>query len=107
MNQEEKRAHLESLQVPTISLNGSDPSQLAKNLEDAYLAINEACRALNECAPHGRDYPRLSPTAAGAFTVAYKQHMARGRQLCDVMDELCHLAHNIREAHEARNSNKG
>lgn len=96
---QEKQAHLESLQMPTILLNGSDPVELAQKLEAAYLAINEACRALNECTPHGRDY--VSRKGDG-YAQAYREHMARGRKLCDVMDELCYIAYNIRDQNEVR-----
>jgi len=96
---EEKRAHLESLKVPTVHLNGSCAIDLARKLEDAYLALNEACRALNDCTPHGRDYETQE---SGSFAQAYREHMSRGRQLCEVMDELCHIGHNVREQNEFR-----
>ena len=82
---QEKRALLEALCVPTIHLNGSDPAQLTDSLVEAYRALTEACRALNACAPHGRDYYPQGPRVTGK---ACAQHMARGQKLCDVMDEL-------------------
>ena len=94
---EDKRAHLESLRVPTIHLNGTHPLELTRNLEAAYQALTEACRALNETQPHGRDYTGQGPDG---YTEAFKQHKARGAKLCEVMDELAFLAHEIHERNE-------
>ena len=74
------------LQVPTVHLNGTSKDALVKNLENAYRALLEACRSLNETAPHGRDY--CVQEDPEAFSKANEQYHARGRKLVEVMDEL-------------------
>ena len=94
MDIKEKRAHLESLQMPLLHLNGSGYHNLSKALEEAQMAIMDACEALNQTAPHGRDY---YPLKDGAYEKARDEHLSRGRKLCEVMDELMAIQHRLYE----------
>lgn len=83
------------LQVPTVHLNGTGKRGLTEPLLDAYRAVREACAALNQTAPHARDY--YVQEDPQAYEKAREQYEARGRKLVEVMDELMVLAVEIQD----------
>jgi hypothetical protein len=82
-----------SLTVPTVHLNGTGETGLVEPLRAAYAAIRDALGALNEAAPHGRDYYLTT----GAYERARDEHLDRVRRLESVGDELIALAREIQK----------
>jgi hypothetical protein len=80
------------LAVPTVHLNGSG----RKNLETGYETVSRVLRkvldALQDAAPHGRDY--YVQGGFDPFAVAQEQHRARLQRIQDVLQEI----ETIREA---------
>lgn len=83
----------DTLQVPTIHLNGSDSADLVDKLRAARLAIAEASQALRMTAPHARDYYAQNDTQA--FQKARQQYTDRTMRLASVADELTRIAVGI------------
>lgn len=79
------------IHIPTIHLNGTSPDVLVDNLTAAMDKINEACRALEQCCPDGRDYPN------GGMEEALQQHKSYVLKLCGVYYDLQNMARGIRE----------
>lgn len=73
------------LAVPTIHLNGSGKKNLTEQLENAVIALNNALDALQQAAPHGRDY---YPQGDDAYNLAARQHRSRIESLHLVQNEL-------------------
>ncbi len=63
--------------LPTIHLNGTSKAELVKQVETAYVALNEAVEALRAMAPHGRDY-YVQPDS---FAFINASHQARNREI--------------------------
>jgi hypothetical protein len=75
--------------VPQIHLNGSSRTDLLDQFKTAYIALAAARYALQQAAPHARDYYVISP---GAFEVAREQHESRLQRINDVLEELQSIA---------------
>jgi hypothetical protein len=81
----ELRLKLESMRTitsPICNLNGSSPDRLLEDNRAAYRAVRAAREALQQAAPHGRDYQISEP---GAFQQANAEHCAR----LDKLNEIC------------------
>ena len=81
------------LAKPTVHLNGTSRESLQEQLSQAGGAIQLALKALNEAAPHARDY---YPQGDGevyteSFRTAVAQHEDRYARLQSVLDELTEL----------------
>lgn len=77
---------MDKLTIPTIHLNGSSREHLTAALEKAGTALHAAVAALNETAPHGRDYyPQADPMALSKAT---KEHVRRLARVQDVLEEI-------------------
>lgn len=77
---------------PTIHLNGSSPEALVDNYEKAFRAIRTAEGALQDAAPHGRDY---YPQGDSAFWQAYDEHQKRMDKLRSIREELQEIWESI------------
>lgn len=83
------------LRVPTVHLNGSSRDDLVGQCREVYRAITQAMEALNQAAPHARDY--YVQDDPEAFEKARRQHEARAQKLIEVMDEYAILAYEIQD----------
>jgi hypothetical protein len=72
--------------LPTINRNGTADFVLIEQLANASNAISTAIEQLNECAPHGRDYPN------GSLNEAVAEHETRRKTLQSMADELMTMA---------------
>lgn len=99
-----------ALVLPQIHSNGTQPGPLAQEYLAAWRAVQNVQKALEGCAPHGRDYyPADGGEVCGpSFEAARRQHEARVHKLCEVGAELWSLAHyctnkaNEKKARDAR-----
>ena len=85
------------LAVPTVHLNGTSARELKKQIRDAVVALNDACRAHALTTPHGRDY-YVQDTGIGEDTplaIATNQYVARVHALSKVKDELMDIYNAI------------
>lgn len=87
------------MKVPTIHLNGSSPQVLLRQYHDAISALNTAIEKLRAIEVHGRDYYPQGPTALGD---ALDEHRARVTAVCNVQNDLLHIAEYILDAIESR-----
>jgi hypothetical protein len=71
--------------IPTIHLNGTSREELIRQLQQAVTALTEAHRALENAAPHGRDY---YPQGKGAIQQAVIEHRERLMRLGDIQEEI-------------------
>ena len=78
---------------PVAGLNGTGFDKLASAAMEANDAVNDAIRALQECAPHGRDYLTVSEHYA-----ARDRHDAEMRKLYEVRQYIEAWVHAIGEA---------
>lgn len=81
-----------SLMVPTIHPNGTSRDYLLESYKHAADAVRDAIIALDEAAPHGRDY---YPQGQGAIDHAIEEHRERLMKLADVISELEQIAQAI------------
>lgn len=89
--------------LPTIHLNGSDPTVLLAKLENAARALDEAVGALQAAAPHGRDYyPQNSEFGPEVFSVAQREHIERQAALNTVLGDIEKLAWHVQDAIDAK-----
>ena len=84
---------------PTIHLNGTSAEELLKNYRAAYNAILNAQAALQQAAPHGRDYYVQS---GDSIAVAISQHVSRVQRLESVRREIEELAVHVSSQIERR-----
>src|ERR1035437_3626914 len=71
--------------LPTIHLNGTSATSLAREAEAACGALTNALEALAAMAPHGRDY---YPQGPDAYTQAAEEHRSRLDRLETVSAEV-------------------
>lgn len=79
------------MQIPYITLGGSDKATMLDDLIDAREALRKAREALAKTAPNSRDY--LKPNVS--FTTAAHEHQARIRIIETLEYELLTLAEGI------------
>jgi len=80
---------------PSVHRNGSSRDHLLDGYTTAGQAVQDAIRALAECAPNARDY---YPQSEGAFREACAEHTARIAHLQAVYAELADLAEGVADA---------
>jgi hypothetical protein len=75
--------------VPTVHLNGTSGEQLADGLARVWDALQDACRALRDAAPNGRDY-YVQPDRNGktALSLAVDQYRRRLEVLQALLAEV-------------------
>jgi predicted AlkP superfamily pyrophosphatase or phosphodiesterase len=78
--------------APVININGTSERELLNQLQNASRAILEAYHALQEAAPHGRDY-QTAPV--GTYGQAREQHSIWLGQLDDIRQALGEIANQI------------
>lgn len=76
--------------VPNLTLSGSGKYSLADDYNKAIIATEAAIMALDETAPHPRDYQW-----AADFRQAVREHKARRRRLQSVVNELAYLMNEV------------
>jgi len=85
------------LMVPSVHINGTPYPELFNPVCNAGVAVREAIEALQETAPHGRDYYLQGNEALQKAT---SEHLARLEKLQSVLQELQDLAEGISENRE-------
>jgi len=93
------------ISVPTIHLNGTARVTLEEDYGHAVMALRTALRAVQQCAPHPRDYyvqqqpidGSLHGVRASGMDEALAQHLARLRRIQDTIDEIDHIRRSIQE----------
>lgn len=78
--------------LPTIHLNGTSLTELLRQIGHALEACRAAKKALEEAAPHGRDY---YPQGMDAYPKALHAHGARVVHLSRVITDLETIAEGI------------
>lgn len=73
------------MKIPTVHLNGTSREELVRQLEAAAHALDQACVALQDMQPNGRDY---YPQGNDAIRQVCQEHAARQRKVADVRDEI-------------------
>lgn len=81
--------------VPTIHLNGTSAEELIDQLSCAWLALDDAIKAMRGAAPHGRDY---YVQANDGMTIAQAQFEDRERRVAGVMAEIAEIRGRIENA---------
>lgn len=74
----------DNLVLPFIHLNGDRAETLLDNLENVYLALNEAAAMLRQATPNARNYY----PEPGRYELAVQQHERRMKAIRDLQDEL-------------------
>lgn len=82
------------MRTPTIHLNGTPPDRLLEQFTDAYRAVGDAMRALDEAAPNGRDY---YPQGLDAAQESTSEHRRRAEKLRSVHAELEELVTSVQD----------
>jgi hypothetical protein len=77
------------MMTPTIHLNGTSAKELAEQFANAYSALGEAIRAVNQAAPNGRDY---YPQGQSAINEAMAEHRTRIETLNRLRQDMLTLA---------------
>ena len=77
------------LAMPTIHLNGSSRDTLLEGYIAAMDTLRLAIKALQDAAPHARDY---YVKAEGTFCLAQNQHFTRLARLRETLDEINTIA---------------
>jgi hypothetical protein len=72
--------------APTVHLNGTSRKELVEQLAEGWRKTSEAMTALQNGAPHARDY--YIQTNPDAYNIARAQHSDRLRRLQSIKDEL-------------------
>lgn len=80
------------MRIPTIHLNGTSRESLLDALGTAGSALYAALKALDECAPNGRDYYPQGPTA---LTEALTEHADRCAHVRAALHEIRAMAEII------------
>ena len=88
-----------SVTVPTLSLNGSDGKRLQEELEKSARAIQVALGALQETAPHGRDYRNEDE-----LYQAVREYRDRMHRLVSIRSEIASCWEGIQEQIKAKKS---
>jgi len=78
--------------LPVVNMNGATKQSLIECRQDAYRALHDAMKALQECSPHGRDYQTAQ---AGEYEVARKRYIERFSLLDRMANELSYEAIEI------------
>ena len=95
-----------TLKVPSIHLNGTSKASLIKQYSDAMAALHIAISALQNAAPHTRDYYLQDTEKPGnekTITVALREHYARVDRLQSVLNELNTIATTVDAFDRIRN----
>ena len=79
---------------PVIHLNGSGKQNLLDQLGTAAKSLYDSVSALQQAAPHQRDYYINDPDGS-KFAAAQKEHRDRLDRLSSVLEELQEIAINI------------
>lgn len=82
------------MQFPVIHSNGTDARTLLADYLVAEIAAENLIRALQGCAPNGRDYYPISQSAA---TKAMNEHIARLKKAEDILRELWAIGMSVSE----------
>jgi hypothetical protein len=82
--------------TPTIHLNGTSRESLLDGYRNAADALRGAIAALQQTAPHGRDY---YPQGDNVLYVATDEHYARLEKLQQVLNEINELALAVCKTH--------
>lgn len=78
--------------LPTVHLNGSSRDSLLDDHLAAINALRVALKAVQEIAPHGRDYYTQGPDALAKAVI---EHTNRLHRLADTIQELSTTAEYI------------
>lgn len=81
-----------ALTLPTVHINGTSREELQRQNREAWAAINAAITALNNAAPHARDY---YVEGEEAFRKAAAEHLTRKAKLLEVQKELTQIAYHL------------
>lgn len=96
------RPYDEPLLIPTVHINGTSKSYLVTDHMAAINAVNEALKAVQAMAPHGRDYYLQDvPGRRSKIQDALEQHNARLTKLQIVAGELMHICEKIIDQQES------
>jgi hypothetical protein len=79
--------------IPTIHLNDTSREELIRQLQRAVEALTDAHFALENAAPHGRDY---YPQGEDAIQQAMADHRERLMKLGDIQDEIMAILDGVR-----------
>lgn len=79
--------------IPTVHLNGTSREELIRQLQQAVTALMEAHYALENAAPHGRDY---YPQGEGAIQQAIAEHRERLMKLGDIQEGILAMLDGVR-----------
>lgn len=82
----------QALRLPTIHLNGTSRESLLQQVRRARITGNEFQAALQEMAPHERDY---YPQGPGALAAVSEQHRDRMKKVHEILGELAQIADHI------------
>lgn len=82
------------MQLPVIHSNGTDARTLRDDYLLAEIAAENLIRALQRCAPNGRDYYPISQSAA---TKAMNEHIDRLKKAEDILRELWAIGMSVSE----------
>lgn len=85
------------MKLPTIHLNGTPLARLIEANTAALDAVRNAVTALQEVAPHGRDY---YPQEEGALGVAIDEWRERMVKLKSVLADLVQMNLYLHEEHK-------
>ncbi len=79
------------MQYPTVHLNGTSEERLLDGYTHAMSALLNAIKAMEDCAPNGRDYY----VNDGDISAAAAEHAARVASLVAVRCDLNELAEHV------------
>lgn len=77
------------MQFPTINLNGTDATSLLSRYVILHQHLTNALRAMEDAAPHGRDYPQ------GGLNQAVEEMTTRYQSLTEIIRDVSDLMGNI------------
>ena len=74
------------MQMPIVNINGTSREMLLAVNENALEVLRRALYALEDTAPHGRDYQ--TDSSGESYRKALDEHLARNTKLLEVFEEL-------------------
>jgi hypothetical protein len=77
------------MMTPTLHLNGSSKERLLEDNLQARRLLLEAARALQEAAPHGRDYYVQGGAATQMALAEHHDRMVRIQSVINELDTIC------------------
>lgn len=98
MTTETNKTAVPAVVFPVVHLNGTSKTALLDNLNEVWVAVDEAMKKLCQAAPNGRDYYPRGADHPMSYEAARTQHDRRMAILRDLKTNICEEMDAIEDA---------